>query len=130
MITVKISNYKILSAKFLLAGILLFSFITIAGYSGSSKSIFRQNGQTELIYSHRSLDANKTFLFRKALLRKNQTAFYSQHSNLISLLIYNRLTKVKLHNLSKKRYSIPKRLYLINNIPQNSGEEGFSSFTS
>jgi hypothetical protein len=132
MISLKLLNFKSLLSQCLLAGILFISFIAIAGHGGYSNSIFSQTRQTELIYLRRNPDANKTFLFRKASLQKNPTNFYSQHSNLISLLIYSRLTKIKLYSLSKKRYSIPipKRLYLVNNIPQDSGKESFSSFTS
>lgn len=121
-----------LLTKGLLSGILIFSFISIAGYSTISDSIFGQNCQTELIYSNLVQRVNKTGLYRKGFLRKKQTAFHSQQSNLFSLLTYSRLTKIKLQNLFKKKYliSIPKRLYLVNNIPQNSGEDSFSSFTS
>ena len=89
MANAKISNYKMLSARFLLAGILFFSFIAIAGYRASSNSIFPQKGQTELIYSNKGPGANKTGLYRKVLLQKNKKAFLSHHNNLISLLIFH-----------------------------------------
>jgi hypothetical protein len=131
MRTVKNLNYKLLLAKFLLAGILFFSFITIAGYNRSSDSILRQNGQTELIYSHESPDANKTVLYGKRLFQKNQVFLHSHFHNLILLLVYNKLAKVKFDSHSKKVYSIsmPEHLFPINNTPQNS-EDYLISFSS
>ena len=132
MIKTKISNKKFVLAKCLLVVCLFFSFIVIAGYSVSSNSIFRQTGQTELVCLSKNQAANKTVLYRWNLLPKNQTAFHAPYSNLISLLIYNALVKAKINSHSKKlnSISIPKRLFPINNIPQNSAEENLSSFES
>jgi hypothetical protein len=132
MKSIKRRNLKFLVSKCLLAGILLFSFIAIAGYSGSSNSIFRQAGQTELLYLSNTHAANKTVLYSRSLLPKKQTPFHSHCDNLISLLIHNKLVKVKLDSHLKKScsISIPKRLFPINNIPQNSAEEILSAFKS
>lgn len=131
MIKLKMFNRKLLLAKCLLAVYLFFSFIIIAGYNGSSNSIFRQTGQTALVCLGKSI-TNKTVLYRASLLQRNQTTSFSHHNNLISLLIYNALDKVKLDSHSKKIYSIliPKRLLPINNISQDSREDYFTSFPS
>jgi hypothetical protein len=128
----KLLNFKFLLSKCLIAGILFFSFIAIAGYSGDSKLIFRQTGQTELVCMRKNLAANKTVLYRTNLLPKNQISFYSHNSNLILLLIYNELVKAKINSHSKKMHSISihKCLFPINNIPQNSAEEILSFFES
>jgi hypothetical protein len=130
MKSIKLMNLKFLPAKCLLTGILFFSFITIAGYSAGSKPVFRQTGQIELVYLRKNQAANKTVLYRRHLPEK--TSFSSHYSNLISLLIYNEIVKVKFNSHSKKLYSIPipKRLFPINNIPQNSDESIFSFFKS
>jgi hypothetical protein len=128
----KLLHLKFLLSKCLLAGILFFSFITIAGYQINPKSVFGQNGQTELVYSHKSRGASKTGLYKKKLFREKQPTFLSHHNNLISLLIYNRLSKVKLTSHLKNQYliSLPERLFQINSIPQNSDKDNFSSFLS
>lgn len=132
MIKLKMSKNKLLLNKCLLAVYLFFSFITIAGYSTYPYKICRQTGQTELVYVGKSPAANKTLLYRRRLISKNQIAFHSHDSNLISILIYNRIVEVKLNSYLKKVYSIsiPNRLLPINSTLQNSDEDHFTFFPS
>jgi hypothetical protein len=132
MIKFKILHCRLLMSKCLLAGILFFSFITIAGYKVTPNSVCRQNVQTALINLYKNAGASKTILYTTVSFQKKQASFLSHHNNLISLLIYNRLSKVKLSSYLKNQYliSIPERLFPINSIPQNSCTDSFSSFPS
>lgn len=125
-------NLKILLSKAFLAGILFFSFIAIAGYSGNSRSTFRQNGQTELICSTETPGVRNTSYYPKKLRRKEQKPFLSHCCNLISLLVYNRLVKTCFQTNLKEVYSIsiPGHFFPIAKTTQISGENPSPSLAS
>jgi hypothetical protein len=126
-----ISKLKNLPAKCLLAWFLLFCFITIAGYSSSANSLRQQNFRIELSYSDAGRNANKTISYRKHL-PVNKTTFHFHKYGLIILQVHSKLSKVKFNSFSKKINSIltPIRFVQIKTIPQSSGEDSFSSYTS
>lgn len=132
MAKLKFYNFRLLLTKCLLASILFFSFIAIAGYNTSSISNFRQNCQTELVYSKVKNIVNQTVLYQNLFLPTKQTAFHSRHTALIFLLIYQELIKAKFKSLSKEIYSFSNsnKSFPIKNIPKNSKEDYFTSSTS
>lgn len=120
---------KILLSKAFLAGILFFSFIAIAGYSGNSGSTFRQNRQTELICSTETPGVKNTSYYPKKLRRKEQKPFLSHCLILISLFVYNRLIKTDFQVNLKEAYSIskPDHFFPIASITQISDENPLPS---
>jgi hypothetical protein len=127
----KIYNYKVLLAKCLLAGILFFSFIVIAGFDSNSNSFFRQKLQTELVYSKFSKVAHPTVSYKKFSLPADKIIHspFSDKQGTIALLAHSRLSKVKFDSNSMKldSVSIPERFIQLKIIPQNSNEDSFSS---
>jgi hypothetical protein len=132
MIKLKNSDYKGLPDTCLLAVYLFFSFIAIAGYRVNTNSVFRQREQTTLVYSTESSTTNRTVSYRKYVRPVKKIVVASLKYRLISLLVHNRLTKVKVNRFSKNLNPIltPVRFVQIKIIPQNSGEDHFTSFPS
>jgi hypothetical protein len=132
MAKLKFDNFRLLFSKCLLAGILFFSFIAIAGYRSSPNSISCQNRQTELVYSKAGSFANQTVSYQKLLLPTKNTPFASRQTEFISILIYQKLVKVKLNCLSKKilPFKNSSRLFPFKSIRKNSEEDYFTPFTS
>ena len=128
----KNSNYKVFLAKCLLAGILFFSFIVIAGHSSNSNSFFRQKLRTELVYSNFRKVAPPTVSYKKFSLPADKIIHFplSGKQKVITLLAHSRLSKVKFDINSKKldSISIPERFIQLTIIPQNSNEDNFFSY--
>jgi hypothetical protein len=130
MIKLKFPWLKSIPANCLLAGLLFFSFITIAGYNGSSNPLLRQKPQTELAYSNFSKTTHQSVSYKILLPSINRPINFSSYKyGLITLLVHNRLTKVKFDDNSKKSYSIsiPHRYFPIKMITQSPDGDSFTS---
>jgi hypothetical protein len=123
---------KNLPAKCLLACLLFFSFITIAGYSVKSNELIQQTVLIELLYSTEGRTTDKTALFRKHFALGNETTSHFRKYNLFNLVVYNRLVKVKANLFYKKsdRKPIVNWLTEIKTISQTADENASPSFTS
>ena len=106
----------------------LFTFL---GYSSTATFLHHQKIQTELVYSANTKRNYFTVALKKTTGSPHKNIFLNNSTkNRIALLItYNKLIKVRLHNISKQYHSIKKseRLLPLKNIPDNSGEYFFIS---
>jgi hypothetical protein len=107
MIRYELLNLKILPHKILLAWLLFFSFVTIAGGGGKTNALIEQTFGIELLYSIKGSPTNKTVLFGKYFPPVNKVTFHCRKYGLIILLVHNNISKVKFNSLSKKINTIP-----------------------
>jgi len=128
----KFFSLKSLPAKCLLACILFFSFITIAGCGVDAKCLTQQACKTELLYSAKEQVVKKTALFGEYSFLPVKTTYGFYRYNLFNLVAYNRLLKVKINLYNKRVYSrtIISWLNKIKTVPQTSAEKPFPYFTA
>jgi hypothetical protein len=120
---------KNLPAKCLLAFLLFFSFITIAGYCINARDINWQAFKVELLYSFKDKSANETALFRRYFPKINKTPLHSRKHNLFNLIVWNRLVKIKASIFEKKSHLTPIINWLLKSrtAAQTSDENAFPS---
>ncbi len=106
---------------------LFFSVIAFSGYPGSANQTFLQKPRTELLVSKNNRSSKQTLSFKKAVglfpVVKPSKALADGQKK--ALIIYNRLSKVKVETLSKRynSYTLPISSSLVKTIPQSSDEE-------
>lgn len=118
-------------SKWLLRITILLSVFTFAGNSGYSKSLYKSNSQTEIVCKLYSKTTKRTASFRNKLsTRQNKNLnIFSNNCWTISLMIYERQTKVRLDNIYKFCFLSYKAdlFFIIKTIHQNSDENNFIS---
>ena len=106
----------------------LFTFL---GYSSTATFLHHQKIQTELVYSANTKPYSLTVAFKKTISSHPKIVHLNNpiKYRIALLLTYNKLIKVRLHNISKQYHSIKKseRFFPLKNIPDNSGEYVFIS---
>jgi hypothetical protein len=111
--------------------ILFFSTLFFSGYTSSSKSLYQQNARTELAYLNNPKTFKGTVCYKKSPVSayKNKFFYSSLKYNRTTLLLHNRLTKVKFDTVSKKSFSIriTGRFIQIKKISQNPTKDYFIS---
>lgn len=122
---------KDILSKWLLRVTILLSVFTFAGNSGSSKSLYQPNAQTEIVCTLYSKTTKTTTSFKNTLSIKPKENFdyFLNSCWTISLLAYERQIKVRFDNTSKLHFLNYKADFflIIKTIPQNSGEDNFIS---
>jgi hypothetical protein len=96
---------KSLPAKCLLACLLFFSFITIAGNSVNTKRLTLQTFRSELLYSTKEKTAKKAVLSGEYFSQAEKVTPRFRQYNLFNLVTYNRFQKVKVNLYTKRKNS-------------------------
>ena len=113
-----------LSRSFLVVTVFLICF-ALTGYAATSKFQQQKNGQTEITFSPNSRVSKHTILYKKLFNTKACTLNSTCNNFLTTLLIYNRLVKLRINNISKTfcRLNIPVCFIQCKTIPQSSSED-------
>ena len=112
-------------SKSLLAVTIFLSCFAFTGYSGTSKFQQQKAGQTEIIYSPDSGITKHIFLYKKLFETKTCILNPTRNNFLRTLLIYNKLIKLRISHISKTFYSLDISVCYIQRktIPQSSSED-------
>ena len=111
MINLKTSNYKKILAQFLLAGILIFSFIAIAGYVIGFSNSSPKATQTTLYTNKKKDFLSKTGLFKVCLIPKIILAFAASSHQQYYVLKARQIKgeiKIKCQSLIKQQFLFEK----------------------
>jgi hypothetical protein len=131
MIDLKLTYYSYQLPKWLGTVILFFSTLFFSDYTSSSKSLYQQNARTELVYLNNSKASRGTVCYKKSPVSayKNKFFYSSLKYKISTLLLHNRLTKVKFDTISKKSCSIriTGRFFQIKKIPQSPTGDNLTS---
>ena len=122
---------KDILSKWLLRITILLSVFTFAGNSGYSKSLNKNNAQTEIVCKLYSKEIKRTVGFNNKLNIKHAENSSNIFNNCwtISLMAYQRQTKVRFDNIHKLGFLNYKTdlFFIIKTIHQNSDEDNFIS---